>query len=63
MRDYVYILLSCLDDLSYCSKLLIYVFLVMVGHKHMCLYPSLFHDEKLQNLNCPCYKHMCLYAG
>ena len=22
----------------------------MVGHKRMCLYPSLFHDEKLQNL-------------
>ena len=38
-------------------------FIMMVGHRHMCLYPSLFHDEKLQNFNCPCYKHMCLYAG
>ena len=38
-------------------------FITMVKHKHMCLYPSLFHDEKLQNFNCPFCKHMCLYSG
>ena len=36
---------------------------MMIVHKHMCVYPSLSLDEKLQKFNCPCYKHMCLYAG
>ena len=31
---------------------------MMFGHKHMCLYPSLFHDGKLQNFDCPRYEHM-----
>ena len=63
MRNYVYIILSVLDDLPilYQASDICYIcFLVMVGHKHMCLYPSLFHDEKMQNLICPWYNHMCL---
>ena len=61
-----------LSDEILSDKVLIFVwttchtvpsFIMMARTKRMCLYPLLFHDEKLQNFNRPCYKHMCLYVG